>query len=148
MPLTDQLTTWATWTRDWLRDPTWMTAQGIQQVFYGDVDNVGPTPLVCVVPGSKARVLQGAPRKTEVNFELVVIVYLGRLADTEATLQASDAAAEAVETRLHSNQTCGGIVIHSLVTDLTSGVTNKGGNLIRATRLTWTAKSQVLLPYP
>lgn len=148
MALTDQLTTWATWTRDWLRDPTWMAANSIQQTFYGDVENVGPTPLICVVPGNKSRVLEGSPRKTVVDFEVTVIVYLGRLGDTEATLAGSDTTAEIVETRLHSNPTCGGLVIHSMVTDLTSGVSNKGGSLIRAARLTWTARSQVLLPYP
>jgi hypothetical protein len=144
--LTDSLTVFADYTMDLLMDQTFMDSLGIQRVSYGDVDKVDVVPLICVEPSSKPRAFNGVPRRTEVNFEVYVLIYYGTLAGTQSTRRDTDVIAEAVETRLHSDPQCGGLVISSLVTDMTSGVANKGGALIRATRLTWTGKSQIQLP--
>lgn len=144
--LTDSLTVFADYTMNLLSDPTFMTVQGIQRVNYGDVDKVDVVPLVCVEPSSKPRAFNGTPRRTEVNFEVYVLIYYGTLAGTQANRRQTDLIAEAVEKRLHSDPQCGGLVISSLVTGIDSGVANKGGAILRASRLTWTGKSQVQLP--
>lgn len=144
--LTDSLVVWMDWTVAYLKDPTWMTAQGIKQVLYGDQDKVPVSPLICVEPNTKPRSFNGVPRRTEINFEAYVIIYFGSLSDTQTIRRQCDLIAEAVEARLHSRPTCGNLVISSLVSNLESGVANKGGTLMRATRLTWTAKSQIMLP--
>jgi hypothetical protein len=144
--LTDSLTVWATWTQTTLSDPTWSAAHGIQAVIYGDQQKIAVSPTICIEPSSKPRTFNGLPRKTEIDFEAAVLVYFGSLADTQTTRKNCDILAEAVEARLHTFPTCGGLVISSLVSNLESGVANKGGTLMRAARLTWTAKSQVMLP--
>jgi hypothetical protein len=144
--LTDSLTVFADYTKTLLEDPAWMTTTGIKRVSYGDVEKVDIVPLVCVEPSDKARDFNGAPRRTQINFEVYVLIYFGALASSQDNRRETDQIAEAVETRLHSDPQCGGLVISSLVTGVTSGVANKGGALIRASRLTWTAKSQIHLP--
>lgn len=148
MALTDSLVSVSNYVLSLLQDPTWMTANNVAQVLYGDQDKIGPVPLICVEPSQKERQLNGAPRRTEVDMEINVIIYFGILQDNEANRKGADQLAEAVEARLHSNSTCGSLVIHSMVSNLSSGVANKGGSLYKAARLTFTAKSQIMLSYP
>ena len=145
--LTDSQTVFADWTVNWLGDTTWMAAQGIAQVLYGDQDKINVVPLVCVEPSDKIRQFNGAPRRTQVDFEVYVYIYYGGLQDTQISSKKANEIAEAVEARLHTNHNCDGLVISSLVSAVTSGAVNKGGALIRATRITWTARSQMMLPY-
>ena len=137
---------WAQWTLATLENPAFMTANGIQQVIYGDQDKIPVVPMICVEPSSKRRDISGLPRKTVIDFEAYILIYHGGLQDTQLSRAQCDLLAEAVEARLHTFPACGGLVITSLVSNLESGVANKGGNFIRATRLTWTARSQVMLP--
>lgn len=146
MPLTDSLVEFALWVRDNLKDEQFMATAGIAEVLYGDQDKVGKVPLVCVEPSEKRRMLNGAPRRTEVALEVYILIYHGRIQDTQLNRQETDELAEAVEKRLHLDPTCGSLAVHSLVSNLSSGVANKGGALLRATRLTFTATSQVMLP--
>lgn len=146
MALTDSLVDWAVWVKDNLADPQFMQLLGIAQVMYGDQDKIGPTPLVCVEPSEKRRAINGAPRRTSVTLELYVLIYHGRIQDVQLNRQEADELAEAIEKRLHLDPTCGSLAVHSLVSNLASGVANKGGALHRATRLTFTAESQVQLP--
>jgi hypothetical protein len=147
LELTDSLTVWATWVKDFLDDEAWRAEVGIQQVMYGDQDKIPVVPMVCVEPSSKRRDFNGAPRRTQIDFEVYVLVYYGTLQDTQLNRAEVDRIAEAVEARLHEAQRCDGLVISSLVTGLDSGAANKGGALMRATRLTFTARSQIMLPY-
>jgi hypothetical protein len=144
--LTDSLTVFADWVKNYLDDETWRTSVGIAQVLYGDQEKINVVPLVCVEPSQKSRDFNGAPRRTQIDFEIYILVYYGTLQDTQLNRAEVDRIAEAVETRLHAALTCDGLVINSLVTNLTSGAANKGGTLMRATRLTFTARSQVQLP--
>jgi hypothetical protein len=144
--LTDSEVVFAQWTVDTLSNDAFMATNGIKQVIYGDQSKIPVVPMVCVEPSGKRRDFNGLPRKTQIDFEVYVIIYHGGLRDTQANRKAVDLLAEAIELRLHAFPTCGGLVISSLVSTLESGVANKGGALMRATRLTWTARSQVMLP--
>jgi hypothetical protein len=144
--LTDSLTVWADWVKSYLDDETWRTAAGIAQVLYGDQESIAQVPLVCVEPSEKRREFNGAPRRTAIEFELFVLIYYGTLQAAALNRKEVDEIAERVEQRLHTALTCDGLVINSLVTNLTSGAANKGGKLIRATRLTFTATSRINLP--
>lgn len=147
MALTDSLVTMSYYVLGLLQDATWMQQNGVTQVLYGDQEKVGQVPLICVEPSQKSRQLNGAPRRTEVDMEINVIVYYGILQDNELNRKGADLLAEAVEARLHSDSTCGSLAIASLVSNLSSGVANKGGSLYKASRLTFTTNSQVQLPY-
>ncbi|HVI79822.1 MAG TPA: hypothetical protein VM715_16970 [Candidatus Acidoferrum sp.] len=144
--LTDSLTVFAEWTKNWLDDATFKQEAGIAQVLYGDQERIGAVPLVCIEPSAKSRDLVGLPRKTQIDFEVFVLMYFGTLENTQTNRLGADRLAEAVETRLHSNPNCDGLVVHSLAVRLDSGAVNKGGSMIRASRLTWTARSQLILP--
>ena len=146
MELTDSQTVWSLWVKDYLDDPTWRDDVGIKQVMYGDQDKIPVVPFVCVEPSNKRREFNGAPRRTRIDFELYVLVYYGMVQDTQLNRAEVERLAEVVETRLHHALTCDGLVINSLVASVESGAANKGGALMRATRLTFTAQSQVLLP--
>jgi hypothetical protein len=144
--LTDSLTTWTDWVKEYLDDETWRTATGISAVMYGDQEKIATIPLVCVEPSEKRREFNGTGRRTRLDFEVFILIYHGAMATAAENRQAVDTLAEEVEARLHTALTCDGLVINSLVTNLTSGAANKGGTLIRATRLTFTAQSQMHLP--
>jgi hypothetical protein len=146
MEQTDSLTVLATWLQDLLSDPAWMSANGIAVVMYGDQEKIPQVPLLCVEPSEKARDIVGAPRRAEQVFEIFILIYFGGLQDTQLTRQQTDQIAEATETRIHQDNTCAGLVYESHVSRITSGVANKGGSLMRATRITFHAKSRVQLP--
>jgi hypothetical protein len=146
MALTDSLVEFTSWVKTHLEDPAFLAASGIQAVTYGDQEKIAVTPTVCVEPVEKARDYNGAPRRTLVTFEVYVLIYHGALQSVQDNRKETDDLAEAVETQLHSDPTCGSLVVSSLVSNLSSGVANKGGTLLRATRLTFTAQSQIQLP--
>ncbi len=144
--LTDSQSTFAAWVKDYLDTPEWRDVVGIQMVTYGDQEKISVVPMVCVEPSDKRREFNGVGRRTRIDFEIYVLVYYGTLESVQVNRQTTDELAEAIEARLHAALTCDGLVINSLVTRVESGVANKGGSKLRASRLTFTAQSQVHLP--
>jgi hypothetical protein len=146
MPLTGSIVDIADYCLAQLSDSDWMTANSVQQVLYGDQNKIGLTPLICVEPSEKARELVGVPRRTQVDMDVHVLVYYGKIQDVQLNRREGDLLPEAVEARLHEDPTCGGLVTNSMVSRLVSGFANKSGTLIRTTRLTFSVQSRVQLP--
>lgn len=149
MPLIDSYMTLAQITHDLLEDNK--VALGLQAVYFGDQDRIPVTPTACVEPGGKRRVLNGMPRRTEVNLTCYVLLYHYRLASPEDILKDLETQAELVESFLHMDAQLkdnlnSPRVIHSMVTDIDTGYSTKRNSLFRASRLTFEATSQVLLP--
>lgn len=124
---------------------------GIKRVYYGDQERIPETPSVCVEPGGKTRELNGMPRRTEVTMVCFIFVYHYRLASPEDIREENDELAETIEAFLHTDAQLRvatvPTVIDSMVRGVESGISNKGRNsLFRASRLTFEARSQVLLP--
>jgi hypothetical protein len=123
-------------------------------VYYGDQDRIDAGVVICVEPNDKARTLNGVPRKTLVDIELYVLVYFGKLQALELNRAQADQTIDLLEKLLHldprMNQPAGGsadgLCIHSLVTKTESGFSNKNNTLIRTARLTFTIRTQELLP--
>lgn len=127
------------------------TPLGLAAVYYGDQERIPFTPAVCIEPGGKNRRLNGAPRRTEVDLTCYIIVYLYNIASPEDVRLADDSLAEDIETLLHTDAQLrdGSLVpqvIDSMVTSIESGFQPKRNSLFRASRLTFEARSQVLLP--
>lgn len=120
---------------------------GLQDVWYGDQDKTPRTPCVAVETGPKIRTLNGAPRRTQVDMDVYLLVYHEMIRDTQENQRASEQLSEAIEAVLHEDPTLGGILIHSMVTLNEPGYATRGGALIRASRMTFSCLSQVLLPY-
>lgn len=120
---------------------------GLQDVFYGDQDFLPRNPAACVEPQRKTQQLKGAPRRTEVNLSVFVILYVSALTDPQSNRRDADKLSEEVEAVLHLDAQCKNQVIHSLVVSNESGWASKSGTPIRASRLTFEATSQDQLPY-
>jgi hypothetical protein len=119
---------------------------GLADVWRGDQQKLPRYPACCVIAGPKNRELNGMPRKTLVTLEMYVQIYHGAVSDVQLNDTIATTLTEAVETLLHADSTLGGLVIDSMVNNIEPGYANKAGTLVRATRLTFLATSQVLLP--
>lgn len=142
--LTDSLVTVAKYIEAMLTAQ--QVALNVKDVFFGDQERIPRTPAICVEPGDKKREYNGAPRRTQVDFTVYVIVYHYRIKDTQSIREENDLLSEAIETQIHMDCRLGGYVVNSLVTSVESGYQVKGNSLFRASRLTIGARSQVQLP--
>jgi hypothetical protein len=118
----------------------------LEDVFYGDQDKLPRTPAACVEPGEKDRELKGAQRMTRVTFRIYVLIYHSAVTSPQSNRRSADRTAEAIEGLIHSDPRMGGLVIHGFCTNVSSGYANRTGTLVRASRITFEAQSQELLP--
>jgi hypothetical protein len=146
MALTASISELARYTTDRFQNN--LAALGLEAAYYGDQDKLPVTPVVCIEPSDKSRALNGAPRRTLVEIDLYVLLYLTKVQSPQLNREQCDQLAEAVEAFLHADNNMGGRAIHSLVTRIESGFVNKANTLVRASRLTYTITSQQMLPYP
>lgn len=123
-----------------------MVALGIQAVFYGDQTKIAVTPTVCVESDHKTRTINGLPRRTDNQLSAFVLVYHSKVQDTQITRKEADVLSEAIETLIHQDARMGGLVIHSLVTDIQSGFSDRSQQMFRSARLTVQGLSQSQLP--
>jgi hypothetical protein len=119
---------------------------GVVDVFYGDQNRFPNYPTVCVEPSDKDRELHGAPRRTQVDTTIYILIYHGKVQDVRQNLKECDILAEAVEALVHADPDLGDQVIHSLVTRVESGYATKADSIVRASRLTVVARVQEQLP--
>jgi hypothetical protein len=120
---------------------------GIKNVWIGDREKFPYFPCVTVEADTKNREYMGAPRKTLITFGCIVVIFHGAARDLQDNYSDVLTLGETVEGLLHADPKQGGLVIDSLVTRVEPAFANRGGALLRATRLTLTATSQKLLPY-
>jgi len=120
----------------------------LADVFYGDQNLIPVTPVVCIEPQIKTNTLDesAAARKISIEFRLFFLVYFAFIQSPQDNRRGADALAEAIETIVHTDRTLGGLVIHGYCTDVESGYTTKSNSLIRSNRITYVAKSQIILP--
>lgn len=121
---------------------------GVVDVYYGDQNKIPRTPTTCVDTGEKQRQLNGAPRRTENNITIYVVVYHYKVGSSEENQLGADNLAEAHETLIHADPQMGSNAIHSLVTSIEAGFAQRGRDTYRASRLTVEIRSQSQLPAP
>jgi hypothetical protein len=121
---------------------------GLAKTYYGDQEKVPVTPVAIVETGDKLRELNGVPRRTKVTMTLYLMIYHSKVQDTQISRREVEALAEAVELLLHADRTLGGLVIHCMVTTIEPGYATRDRTMLRASRLTFEATSQIMLPYP
>jgi hypothetical protein len=144
MPLTDKLTDVGVFLATLLTEN--IGALGIKAVFYGDQVKLPSTPVVCVEPDGKSRILSSTTRRTDIELRVFVIVYHSAVKSPQSNRYDSDLLAESIEELIHTKRTMGGLVIHSMVTAIESGYSTKETSLVRASRLTVEARSKTQLP--
>lgn len=121
---------------------------GLKAVYYGDQERIAGTPVACVEPTSKSNNLNTSAlaRKLDPTIETSILIYHSVVQSTQATRLEADQFGEAVETYLNTLRDLDGLVIHAYVSVMESGYLTKGNTVMRACRLTHTAKTQGYLP--
>lgn len=130
---------------------------GIQDVWFGDQDNVPRTPSVCVEPGVKRRELQGIPDMTLNTIDTFFLVYHSPVGETQQARRDTIQFAEGIERYLHINHlnlfAADGsqLTIHGFCSDMDPGYAYKGstspgrGTLYNAVQITWTSTTKTRL---
>jgi hypothetical protein len=119
---------------------------GLAALYYGDQQKIPLTPALCLEPDEKPRELKGAQRMTRVSFRIHMILYYSHVGSIQDNRRQADKLADAIETLVHTKPTLDGLVIHGMCTDTVSGYVTKDRSMIRASRVTYEALSQKLLP--
>lgn len=144
MPHTDKATVLATAIKNLIN--TNKVVLGVDEVYYGDHNNIPVGTAVTVTAGATRRELAGVagPGGRAMNYMNVVILILLSIVQDEATARLRvDQLAENITTLLHADTTVGGILIHGFVEEITPGVIfNKEGSMFRVAQLDYTGKSK------
>lgn len=127
------------------------TTLGLKGVFYGDQDKLPATPIVCVEPDNKDVMSYSPFRKTEIEITVYIIVYHSAIESPQQNRKDADAMAEAIETFLNADKNLKRTdhtdrVIHCYIKHVASGYAKKGNSVVRASRLTFSARTQDQLP--
>lgn len=118
----------------------------IDEVYYGDHNNIPVGTAVAVTPGTKRRELAGVAGpggRSMVYMEIVVLIYYSVVTDEATARLHVDQLAESIEDLLHADTTLNGIIIHGFVTEWIPGVIHKPKSMFRVVQLTYTAQTKV-----
>jgi hypothetical protein len=124
---------------------------GLKGIYYGDQNKLPITPIACVEPDNKDIISISPFRKVEIELTLYIVVYHSYVESPQANRQEADLMAESIETLIHADK---GLlrtdgtprVIHCYIKQVTSGYVKKGTSTVRASRLTFSARTQNQLP--
>lgn len=125
---------------------------GLDEVYYGDHNNIPVGKAVSVTAGTKRRELSGVagPGGRGMN-EMDIVLFLYRsVVEDEATARlAVDTLAEDIEDILHADTTLGGIIIHGYVNQWIPGVIHKPTSMFRVVQMNYFARSKTnITPTP
>lgn len=128
-----------------------MNDLGLKAVFYGDQETLPVTPCLCIETGQKTRELRGMPKRYNLTMELYILIYHSGLVDVQTQRRNNDVLAETIEDVVHEDHNLKredgtNRFIDSVVNTSEPGYVTKGGNPVRATRLTITLLTQQFLP--
>lgn len=114
-------------------------------IYYGDQARYPRTPSVSVQGGSLTRQLNELGARSLNDMSVYIMIFHSPYANLEVSQKETDQFAEGIETLLHNNRTLGGLIIHSHVSSNEPGVAERGGTLLRATRLTLSCTSKTTI---
>ena len=110
----------------------------LKEVYYGDQGGYPLTPSASVELGGTDREYNQTGIQTNLVIELAIVIYHGLVVDLQTIKKELDQFAQAVEDKLHLDNTLGGLVISGIVTSVEPGVAVVGKSQFQAHRLTWT----------
>jgi hypothetical protein len=143
MPHTDKVTVLAQYIQALIN--TNKVTLGLDDVLYGDQQNMPKAQTAVISSGQKTRTLDGVamPGGMSRNLMRVIITVYNSTVASEATQRlAVDQQAEAIEALLHQDTTMGGNIIHGFVESIEPGVTFRTGSMYRATQLTFVGQTK------
>ena len=115
---------------------------GREDVYYGDQPRYPRTPSIAVDSGPTTKSLNQIGMHAEETYLRYILIFHSPIQSLQMTEQEIDQHAETVADLLEQNRSLGGLVIHSHVTAIEPGLTERGGTLLKTTRLTWTGISK------
>lgn len=118
---------------------------GLNGVYYGDRDRFPGSPSVAVDPGKHNQDLVGAPFRVEARFVVYIMCYSAIISATDENLREAVLLSESICDVLRTDHTFGGILIYSMVDTVELGVATRGGQLTRASRITFSGISKYQL---
>lgn len=114
---------------------------GLRGTYYGLQNLIPEYPAACVESGTKNRIMRMA-RKHEIIIRTHIMVYHSEVQSSEVTKKEVEQFAEAIENKLHEDNTLDGLVIWGYVTSIDHGVARRDDVMLRAARLTWEGLSR------
>ncbi len=112
---------------------------GLKEVYYGDQDGIPLTPSATVELGNKDRAYNQTGLFTNLTPQFYIVVYHGLMANVQTIKKELDQFVQAVEDKLHEDNTLGGLVISGIVSSVEPGVAVVGKAQFYAHRITWEA---------
>lgn len=124
---------------------------GLKGVFYGDQDKLSATPIACVEPDMKDNISISPFRKLEIEMTIYIVVYHSLVESAQLNRKDADNMADAIETLIHLDKGLLRLdgtarVTHCYIKRIASGYVKKGSSVVRASRLTFSARTQNQLP--
>lgn len=110
---------------------------GLSKVYYGDQAGIPAVPSATVEVGSSERSYNQTGLQTNRTVPIIIVIYHANVTDAQVTKKKLDQFAQAVENKLHQDNTLGGLVISGIVTSIEPGVASAGKAQYYAHRLTW-----------
>lgn len=123
-----------------------LTDFSIEDVFYGDQENLARNITVCVDPGEKVVSQLYGSRRAIYDARHYIMAYAKTLAGSEQNRRICDLVAEHLETLVNANPKLGGTVIQSHVAEVRPGYVQRGDSIVRSTRLTVVSTTEKNLP--
>lgn len=109
-----------------------------KDVYYGDQARYPRTPSLAVQAGNIRRDLNETAVQTLNELTMFIMVYHSPFSNPEKSQKEADEYAEKVEDIVHANRTLDKKLIHAHVSNHEPGAAERGGTLLRVTRLTIT----------
>lgn len=113
----------------------------VEDVYYGPQGLIPRYPCVIVEPRPKTRRFNGT-RRWDIQFNVVILLYHGKVVDSETLHRENEEAAGVVENFMHQYLNLDGLVLFGYVTAMEPGVVSRGDVMVSATRLTWQGDSR------
>ena len=117
-----------------------------KDIYYGDQPLYPRFPSLAVESQPQNRNLNQTGLQQRIQFTMSIMALTGGLKGMEERRKSADEFAERVVTRLHTDRTLGGIVIHGHATSVEPGFVTRGGSLLVAHLITWEGISNYTMP--
>ncbi len=117
-----------------------------KDIYYGDQPLYPRFPSLAVEPSPQTRELNQTGLQQRIRFSMGIMAFSGGLKGMEKRKKEADELAQRVVTRLHTDRTLGGLVIHGHATGVQPGFAQRGGALLVVHLITWDGISNFTMP--
>ncbi len=117
-----------------------------KDIYYGDQPMYPRFPSLAVESNPLERELNQTGLQQRIFFTMSILAFHGGLKTASERRKDNDEFSERVVSRLHTDRTLGGIVIHGHATSVEPGFVQRGGSLLVTHLITWEGISNFTMP--